>query len=210
MRNVLRGIVIGSVVLVLGSAIASRAGWGALALPRPAGTSSWLLARASGYAAFVALALDVIAGLLVSTRAGDRWMARGQLIDLHGWLSPIALALLVGHVLSLLADRYIRFDVLDVLVPMLSPYRPVAVGLGIVAAYCAVVVHASFGLRRTIGTKAWRRLHYLSFVALGAAAVHAFLAGTDASRAWAIAICVVPLLGAAVLVAGRLRAAMSH
>jgi predicted ferric reductase len=137
-------------------------------------------------------------------------MARGQLIDLHGWLSPIALALLVGHVLALLADRYIRFDVLDVLVPMVSPYRPVAVGFGIVAAYCAVVVHASFNLRRKIGTKMWRRLHYLSFVALVAAAAHTFLAGTDASRAWAIAICVVPLLGAAVLLVDRVRAAMTR
>lgn len=210
MRSVLRGIVVGFVALALVGAIASRAGWGAISVPRLAGTGPWLLARASGYAAFVALSLDVIAGLLVSTRAGDRWMARGQLIDLHGWLSPIALALLVGHVLALLADRYIRFDVLDVLVPMLSPYRPVAVGLGIVAAYCAVVVHASFGFRRKIGTKAWRRLHHLSFVAFGAATVHAFLAGTDASRTWAIAICVVPLLGAAVLLAGRLRVAMSH
>lgn len=210
MRDVLRGVVIGFVALALVGAIASRAGWGAISVPRPEGTAPWYLARASGYAAFVALALDVIAGLLVSTRAGDRWMARGQLIDLHGWLSPLALALLVGHILALLADRYIRFDVLDVLVPMLSPYRPIAVGLGIVAAYCAVVVHASFGFRRRIGTKAWRRLHYLSFVALGTAAVHAFLAGTDASRAWAVAICVVPLLAAMVLLAGRLRAAMSH
>lgn len=205
MRNVLRGIVIGFAALALVGAIASRAGWGAISLPRPAGTGPWLLARASGYAAFVALSLDVIAGLLVSTRAGDRWMARGQLIDLHGWLSPIALALVVGHVLALLADRYIRFDVLDVLVPMLSSYRPVAVGLGIVAAYCAVVVHASLGFRRKIGTKAWRRLHYLSFVAFGTAAAHAFLAGTDASRMWAIAICVVPLLGAAITMACRMR-----
>lgn len=210
MRNVLRGIAIGLVVLALVGAIMSRAGWGAISVPRPAGTGAWLLARASGYAAFVALALDVIAGLLVSTRAGDRWMARGQLIDLHGWLSPLALALLVGHVLALLADRYVRFDVLDVVVPMLSPYRPVAVGLGIVAGYCAVVVHASFGFRRTIGAKAWRQLHYLSFVAFGAAAVHAFLAGTDASRPWAIAICLLPLLGAAVLLAGRVRTAMGH
>lgn len=210
MRDVLRGIVIGVVVLALVGTIASRAGWGTISVPRPAGTGPWLLARASGYAAFVALSLDVIAGLLVSTRIGDRWMARGQLIDLHGWLSPIAIALLVGHVLALLADRYIRFDVLDVLVPMVSPYRPIAVGLGIVAAYCAVVVHASFSLRRKIGTKVWRRLHYLSFVALVAGAVHVFLAGTDASRAWAIAICVVPLLGAAVLLAGRVRSAMTH
>jgi DMSO/TMAO reductase YedYZ heme-binding membrane subunit len=93
---------------------------------------------------------------------------------------------------------------------MLSPYRPVAVGLGIAAAYCAVVVHASFGLRRMIGTKVWRRLHYLSFVALVAAAAHMFLAGTDASRAWAIAICVVPLVIAAALLAGRVRTAMTR
>lgn len=210
MRRVLVGAAIGLVALALLGAIASRAGWGAISVPRPAATGPWLIARASGYAAFVALSLDVIAGLLISTRAGDRWLARGQLVDLHGWLSPLALALLVGHVLALLADRYIRFDVLDVLVPMLSPYRPVAVGLGIAAAYCAVVVHASFGLRRRLGTKLWRRLHYLSFVALGAAAVHAVLAGTDAARAWAIAICAAPLLGAAVLIAGRLRAAGSR
>lgn len=209
MRDLLRGTAIGLVALALAGAIVSRAGWGAISVPRLDGAAPWLLARASGYAAFVALSLDVIAGLLVSTRVGDRWLARGQLIDLHGWLSPIALALLVGHVLALLADRYIRFDVLDVLVPMVSPYRPAAVGLGIVAAYCAVVVHASFSFRRTIGTRLWRRLHYLSFVALVAAAAHAFLAGTDAWRAWAIAICIVPLVGVAVLIAGRLRTAMN-
>jgi DMSO/TMAO reductase YedYZ heme-binding membrane subunit len=56
----------------------------------------------------------------------------------------------------------------------------------------------------------WRRLHYLSFVALVAAAAHTFLAGTDASRAWAIAICVVPLLGAAVLLVDRVRAVMTR
>lgn len=210
MRDALRGIAIGVVVLALVGAIASRAGWVAISVPRPAGGEAWYLARASGYAAFAALSLDVIAGLLISTRAGDRWLARGPLLDLHGWLSPLSLALLVGHILALLADRYIRFDVLDALVPMLSPYRPVAVGLGIVAAYCAVVVHASFGLRRKIGTKTWRRLHYLSFVAFGTAAAHAFLAGTDASRAWAIAICVVPLLGAGGLLAGRLRATLTR
>jgi DMSO/TMAO reductase YedYZ heme-binding membrane subunit len=55
----------------------------------------------------------------------------------------------------------------------------------------------------------WRRLHYLSFVALVAAAVHTFLSG-DASRAWAIAICGAPLLGAAVLLAGRVRVAMTR
>lgn len=207
MRDVLRGAALGLALLALAGAIAGRAGWAEVAAPRPAGAGPWLLARATGYAAFAALSLDTLAGLLVSTRAGGRWVARATLVELHGWLSPIALALALGHALVLLADRYVRFDLIDVVVPFASPYRPLAVGLGIIAAYCAIVVHASFGLRRRIGTRLWRRLHYLSFGAFGAAAVHAVLAGTDASRPWSIAILAVPLVGAAGLIVRRVRRA---
>jgi len=204
MRDAVRGLAIGLAVLALAGAIASRTGWAAIDVPRPDGTGAWMLARATGYAAFAALALDVLAGLLVSTRAGDRWIPRAALVDVHGWLSPLALALVAGHGLVLLADSYIRFDALDVLVPFASRYRPVAVGLGVIAAYAAAVVHASFALRRTIGTKMWRRLHQLSFVALAGAALHAFFAGTDASQGWAIAICAPPLALVGVLVGLRI------
>ena len=112
MRDVLRGAVVGLVMLALLGAIASRAGWATIDVPRPDGTAPWFLSRATGFAAFAALALDVIVGLLVSTKAGDRWITRAHAIDLHGWLSPVALALVVGHALILLADGYIRFDVL--------------------------------------------------------------------------------------------------
>lgn len=209
MRDAIRGLVWGLVGLAVLGAIASRAGWIATALPRADGTGPWLLSRATGFAAFAALSLDVIAGLLVSTRAGDRWIARGHTIDLHGWLSPVALALVAGHAVVLLADGYIRFDALDVLVPFASPYRPVAVAIGVVAAYLALVVHASFGLRKRLGAKTWRRLHYLSFVAFVAAAVHAILAGTDAARPWAVALYGTPLVIAAGLVVTRVRRALA-
>ena len=48
-----------------------------------------------------------------------------------------------------------------------------------VAAYLALAVHASFALRKRLGAAMWRRLHYLSFVALVGAGVHAVVAGTD-------------------------------
>ncbi|MGE5182975.1 MAG: hypothetical protein ACM31C_12970, partial [Acidobacteriota bacterium] len=163
MRDAVRGIATGLAILAVLGALAGRAGWAAIDVPRPAGHGAWLVARASGFAAFGALALDVIAGLLVSTRAGDRWLARGQLVDVHGWLSPLALALVLGHAAALIADGYVRFDALDVAVPFLARYRPIAVGAGTIAAYLAVVVHASFALRKRIGTGWWRRLHYLSF-----------------------------------------------
>lgn len=207
MRELLRGVAAGLLALALAGALASRAGWIAIDAPRPGGTGPWILARATGHAAFAALALATLAGLLISTRAGDRWIPRAALVELHGWLSPLALALTGGHALALLADRYLRYDLIDVVVPLASGYRPTAVGLGIAAAYLALVVHASFGLRRRLGARRWRRLHYLSFAAFAAAALHAALAGTDAARPWAIALLAAPIAGVGLLIARRLRRA---
>lgn len=205
MRELLRGVLIGTALLLVAGAIASRAGWIDVAAPRASGTGAWLVARASGFAAFIALSFDVIVGLVVSTRAGGRRLSRGQLIELHSWLSPLALALVVGHALVLLADGYIRFDALDVLIPFVAPYRAVAVGLGVFAAYLALVVHASFALRRRLGTAWWRRLHYLSFAAFTAAALHGIAAGTDSGQPWAIALYATPLVVVAALVGRRVR-----
>ena len=209
MRDLVRGSAIGIAIVLVVGAIASRAGWAEIAAPRPSGTGPWQLARASGFAAFAALSFDVIVGLVVSTRIADRRVARGQLIELHSWLSPVALALVSTHAVALLADGYIRFDAVDVLVPFAAAYRPIAVGLGIVAAYIAVVVHASFALRRRLGAKTWRRLHYLSFVAFFVGALHGILAGSDSGHAWAIAMYAIPLAVVVVLVALRVGASLT-
>jgi len=210
MRDVLRGAVVGLVMLALLGAIASRAGWAGVDVPRPDSVAPWFVSRATGFAAFAALALDVVVGLLVSTKAGDRWITRANAIDLHGWLSPVALAFVVGHGLILLADGYVRFDLLDVVVPFVAPYRPLAVGIGVIAAYLALVVHASFGLRRRLGTRTWRRLHYLSFAAFVASSVHVILAGSDSTRPWAVAFYGSPLAIVGALVAHRLLLRRRH
>jgi methionine sulfoxide reductase heme-binding subunit len=204
-REAFRGVAIGAVVLLIAGAIASQAGWADITAPRASGAGAWFVARASGFAAFAALSSDVIVGLIVSTRVADRRLARGQLIELHSWLSPLALALVVGHAVVLLADGYIRFDALDLLIPFVAPYRGIAVGLGVIAAYFAVVVHASFGFRKRLGTKWWRRLHYLSFVAFADGALHGVLAGSDSDRPWAIAVYALPATIVLALVAVRLR-----
>ncbi len=202
MRELLRGIVGGVIALLVLGAIASRLGW-IVTDVRPVGHAAWLLSRATGIVAYLALALDVVVGLAVSTRTGDRWVKRAHAIDLHGWLSPLALALVAGHALVLLADRYVRFDVIDVAVPFAASWHPFAVGLGVVAAYLALVVHASFAFRKRIGAQTWRRLHYLSFVAFAAGGIHAVLAGSDVGRPWAIAILGLPAAIIAALVVRR-------
>jgi sulfoxide reductase heme-binding subunit YedZ len=206
MRSALvRGVLLGVALLAVAGAVLARAGWLTIAVPRLDGPAPWQLARATGFTAFVALGLDVTLGLLMSTRLGDRWLARAQSVELHRWLSPIALALVLGHAAILLADGFVRFDALDLLVPFVAPYRPIAVGLGVIAMYVALVVHVSFALRKRLGTRTWRRLHYLSFVAFAAAALHAILAGSDAARPWALAVIGAPVAAVVVLVVQRLR-----
>jgi sulfoxide reductase heme-binding subunit YedZ len=205
MRSALRGVLLGILLLALLGAIASRAGWIVGSIPRPPGTGAWMFSRATGLLAYVALSADVIVGLLVSTRSADRLVPRGQLVDLHRWLSPLTLALVLAHAGVLLADSYVRFDVIDLFLPFASNRWPFAVGAGVLAGYLALVVHLSFGLRKRIGTTTWRRLHYLSFVAFVLVTVHAIAAGTDRSSAWFASVYVVMLLAVASLVGVRIK-----
>jgi sulfoxide reductase heme-binding subunit YedZ len=73
-------------------------------------------------------------------------------------------------------------------VPGASPYRPLPVGIGVLAAELMLVVYASFALRRRIGTRNWRRLHWATYAIFGAATVHGLAAGTDTPQPWAFAI----------------------
>jgi DMSO/TMAO reductase YedYZ heme-binding membrane subunit len=60
-----------------------------------------------------------------------------------------------------------------------SPWITSRAALGILAAYGAILVHASFSWRRRIGPKTWRKVHYLSFFVFAAALLHGLLAGSD-------------------------------
>jgi len=205
MRNASRGVFVGLFLLALLGAIATRAGWIEASLPRPPGTGAWIFSRATGLLAYVALSVDMVVGLLVSTRSADRFVARGQLVDLHGWLSPFTLALVLAHGGVLLADNYVRFDVIDLFIPFASSRWPLAIGLGALAGYLLLVVHLSFGLRKRLGTAMWRRLHYLSFVAFLLVTIHAITAGTDRAHAWFASVYVAMLLAVALLVGLRIK-----
>lgn len=196
-RPLLIGVLAGALVLVAAASVLG-------VLPHAAGPEPWWIARASGVTALVALSLDVSCGLMLSTGAGKAWLPRGLAVELHRWLSPITLALVAGHAAILLVDGAVPFDALDLLVPFVAPYRPAAVGVGVIAAYLAVVVHVSFALRKRIGTRWWRRLHALSFVSYAGALIHTLAAGTDAARPWMLAVVGPPVVVVFALLARRI------
>ena len=50
---------------------------------------------------------------------------------MHSTLSWLAVVIELGHGLLLLVDQYFRYNVADVFIPFVGPYRPLAVGLGV-------------------------------------------------------------------------------
>jgi DMSO/TMAO reductase YedYZ heme-binding membrane subunit len=70
-------------------------------------------------------------------------------------------------------------------VPFQSPYAPVAVGIGQLTLYATAVVTASYYVRRQIGQRAWRVLHYITFLVFIGSSVHGILSGSDAGTTWA-------------------------
>ncbi len=205
-RYIYWGSALSLVFFALATAAGVRAGVLADTTPRPDGPWLWVASRAAGVTAFVALSLDTIFGLLVSTGAADRWVPRARSVEVHRWLSTASLSLTAAHAVALVGDRTVRFDALAVTVPFLSPYRPAAVALGTLAAWGAALVAASFALRGSLGARTWRRLHYLSFAVFAAALAHGVLAGTDASRPWMRAMYLGAGAAVAALVAYRVAA----
>lgn len=183
-KPIVVGASLGALLLLAFDAVAVRLGAAPGVIPKAAGSSLWVTTRAAGLTAFLALTADVVFGLLISTGAAYRWIPRPVTVDVHRWLSTVALSTTALHALALLGDRYVRFDLLDLLIPFLAAYRRFAVGLGVLAGYAALLVHASFWWRGRIGGKTWRRLHFLSFFVFVAALLHGILAGTDSSAPW--------------------------
>jgi DMSO/TMAO reductase YedYZ heme-binding membrane subunit len=100
-------------------------------------------------------------------------------------------------------DRSVPYSLLEVVVPFIGPYRPLWVGIGQLALGLTIVVLVSFYVRRRIGQKTWRQLHYVSFLAFLAATVHGLMAGTDSGAEWAFAGYLVATTSVALLLGYR-------
>lgn len=148
----------------------------------------WILARATGLAAFVLLTVSVLAGLVVKSRPFGTRLKPATATDLHRTLALLSLSAVLLHIGTLLVDDAANIGLGAVLVPGLSPYRPVATGLGVLAFELMVLVYASFSLRRRIGQKNWRRLHHTTFGLFALAAGHGLFAGSDTAAPWGLGL----------------------
>lgn len=139
----------------------------------------WYITRASGIIAYLLLWLSTVWGLAVSSKMFDRLIPRAFTYDAHEYLSLLAIVFTVVHVVVLMFDSFTPFTLAQLFVPFTSSYRPFWVGVGIIGTYLTVLVTVTFYIRKGIGQRAFRVIHYLSFAAYLAVTVHSWFAGTD-------------------------------
>lgn len=144
----------------------------------------WFVTRSSAILAWILLTLSVVWGILLSTRVARRVDSPAWLQDVHRHLSGVALVLVGLHVGSLLLDPFINMSFLDILVPGASRYRPLAVGLGIVAMYLLIAVYLSSLIHDRMPRRAWKGIHYASYAVVLGVAFHAGWSGTDVTELW--------------------------
>ncbi len=141
----------------------------------------WYLTRAAGLVAYLLLWLSTVWGLGVAGKAFDPLIYRAFTFDAHEFISLLAIGFTVLHVGALLADQYMTISLAQILIPFITEYRPLWVGVGIIGAYLTLLVTVTFYIRRWIGQKTFRAIHLFSLVAYIAVTLHSFFAGTDST-----------------------------
>jgi len=170
----------------------------------------WYLARSTGVVAVVLLTLSVVFGILGSARfsAGPRW-PRFAIDSLHRDTSLLVILLIVVHVITSVLDGFAPITLIDGVIPFRSPYRPLWLGLGALSFDLLIALVATSLLRRRLGYRSWRAVHWLAYASWPVAMLHGLGTGSDVKSAWLLilsAACLAAVLWALVL---RLRAAES-
>jgi len=141
----------------------------------------WYITRSAGLAAYLLMWLSVTWGLAVSSKILDNLLHRSFTYDFHQFLSLLALGFTGLHIVVLMFDKYLPYSVAQILVPFISPYRPVWVGIGVIGLYLSLLVTVTFYLRGRIGMKAFRVIHVASLLGYLGVLVHSIFSGTDSS-----------------------------
>jgi sulfoxide reductase heme-binding subunit YedZ len=164
--------------LALGQAFTNLVSW--LFATNSAHTT-WYITRAAGWVAYFLLWFSMVWGLAIPTKFFDRFLSPTFTVDFHEYISLLSIGFIILHAGVLMIDQYLPFTLTQILVPFISPYRPMWVGLGVLGFYLSLLVTVTFYLRSRIGQKKFKAIHILSLAAYLGVVLHSFFTGSDSS-----------------------------
>lgn len=154
----------------------------------------WYITRATGLIAALSLVILMLSGI------GQITGSTYKLLDpIVAWASHRALGIVFGasvliHVFSLLFDKFIKINLLDILIPWFSDFRTIELfgvnfgsiylAFGIIAFYLSLLIIIT---SLTVISKKpyfWKIIHLLSYLVMIFVFIHALFIGTDLAHGW--------------------------
>ena len=164
----------------------------------------WYLARGTGAVALVLLTASVVIGILGSVRfVAARW-PRFAIDAVHRDVSLLVLVVLVIHIVTSVLDGFAPITLLDGVIPFNSPYRPLWLGLGTLSFDLLVAIAVTSLVRRRLGYRAWRAVHWLAYASWPVAVLHGLGTGSDVKQWWMLALTVVCIMAVLIAVWARI------
>ncbi|HTP22289.1 MAG TPA: ferric reductase-like transmembrane domain-containing protein [Solirubrobacteraceae bacterium] len=164
----------------------------------------WYLARGTGAVALVLLTASVVIGILGSVRfVAQRW-PRFAIDAVHRDVSLLVLVVLAIHIVTSVLDGFAPITLLDGVIPWRSPYRPLWLGLGTLSFDLLVAIAVTSLVRRRLGYRAWRAVHWLAYASWPVAVLHGLGTGSDVKQWWMLALTVVCIMAVLIAVWARI------
>ncbi|MGW3942748.1 ferric reductase-like transmembrane domain-containing protein [Streptomyces phaeochromogenes] len=163
------------------------------------GSPLWYASRAGGTLALILLTATVVLGIASGGRTAPRRMGRFEVGLLHRNLSLLTLVFLAVHVVTTVLDPFVHLSWAVSVVPFGASYRPLWLGLGTAALDLLLAVLVTSALRRRLGVRRWKAVHWLAYAAWPLALFHSAGSGTDTRlplQLWLYAACLVSVVGA--------------
>jgi len=161
-------------------------------------TVLWYASLATGVVSLLLLTAVMLLGLLVTRQGRLPGLPRFAVSGLHRNLSLLAVAFVAVHVLSAVADSYVKIPVAAAVVPLASSYERLWLGLGAVSLDLMLAAAVTSLLRRHLSRRAWRAVHLTAYLSWPVAWFHSVLAGGDLRHG----LLFLTAVGCAILVVG--------
>lgn len=146
----------------------------------------WYLSRGAGFVSLGLLWISMLLGIGVTNKMARLWPGIPPAMAIHEYTGLLGWFFAGFHALILLGDRYSHYTLVQLLMPFGSvQYRPTWVALGQLGFYAWFIIAVTFYVRKLIGKKTWRVIHYASFLCYLVLLVHGLTSGTDTNTTWA-------------------------
>jgi predicted ferric reductase len=164
------------------------------------GPGLWYATRAAGLVSLLLLTVSVLLGILTVGRFASQKWPRFLSQGLHRNISLLVLVFLILHVGTTVVDTYTSIPLTAAFIPFASSYKTAWLSLGAVALDLLIAVVATSLVRKHLGHRSWRRVHWLAYACWPVAVAHGVGIGTDRSATWVIVLsmaCVLSVLAVA-------------